>query len=163
MALGNKKNYHQGNYKVKNKSKYIGDPEKCTYRSGWERILCIKFDRSPNIIRWGCEPFPVEYISPLDNKMHRYWPDFIIEYIDKSGERSVLLIEVKPLKESKKPAKQGKTKARQLQESQTYMVNKAKWAAASRLCKKQGWTFTVMTENEIFGKNKKGSLNAKAK
>lgn len=150
MALG--KNFYNGLYQIKNPDKYIGDPNNCQYRSGWERTLCVKFDTSPNIIKWAIEPFTIQYLSPLDHKMHRYWPDFIVVYKDASSPSGVstLLIEVKPLKESQVPKKQGKSKQRQLKESETYIINKAKWQAAAKFCKQQGWKFVVMTENEIF-------------
>jgi hypothetical protein len=80
--------------------------------------------------------------------MHRYFPDIIV-VADNNGEEVVTLIEIKPLKETLPPKKQGKKKSRQIYEAVTYSVNQAKWAAARALCEKKGWKFKVMTEKEI--------------
>lgn len=140
--------YYQGVYPVKNIDKYIGDPKKCVYRSRWERIVFKKFDENPKVLAWGAEPFPIPYLSPKDNRVHRYFPDIIV-VADNNGEQVTTLIEIKPLKETMPPKKQGKKKSRYIYESITYSVNQAKWKAAEALCKKKGWRFKVMTEKEI--------------
>lgn len=140
--------YYQGIYPVKNKDKYLGDPKKCVYRSGWERTIFKKFDENPNVVAWGAEPFALPYLSPKDNKVHRYFPDILV-VANNNGEEITTLIEIKPLKETMPPTKRGKKKSRYLYECITYSVNQAKWKAAEALCKQKGWKFKVMTEREI--------------
>lgn len=147
-------NFYKGLYKVTNIEKYIGDPAKCIYRSSWERTLMIKLDHNPNVLRFGSEPFPIKYLSRYDNQVHNYWPDFIVVFKTGKQESATVVIEVKPKKETLPPEKRGKKKYRYLQESKTYVVNMSKWAAAKQFCKKQGWHFSIMTEEEIFGKLK---------
>lgn len=140
--------YYNGIYPVKNIDKYLGDPKKCQYRSGWERKVFKQLDYNPKVIGWGAEPFAIPYLSPKDNKVHRYFPDIIV-VVDNNGEQVTTLIEIKPLRETQMPKGQGKKKSRYLMEVMTYSVNKAKWKAAEALCKQRGWTFKIMTEKEI--------------
>lgn len=141
--------YYQGIYKIKNPNKYIGDPKKCEYRSSWEKLVMIRLDNNPDVIGWGAEPFPIQYLSPKDNRIHRYYPDLIVVARGKDGEKVTTLIEIKPYKETQEPKMQGKKKSRQLYEAVTFAVNKAKWAAAQKLCEHKGWRFQIMTEKEI--------------
>ena len=144
--------YRQGVYKVKNKKKYLGDLDKVVYRSSWE-LKCMKqFDLSSKILAWSSEEVVIPYISPKDGKYHRYFMDFLIITADKTkpdGKR-ITLIEVKPKAQTKPPKSQGKKKSRYLQEAMTWEVNRAKWKYAEAYCKKKGWSFLIMTENEIF-------------
>ena len=71
-------------YKTQNPSKYIGDPTKIICRSLWERRVCKYLDENKNVIRWGSEELVIPYYSPVDRKMHKYYPDFIAEIKDKS-------------------------------------------------------------------------------
>ena len=72
----------------KNPRKYMGDPTKIQYRSLWERKCMIKFDENPNILRWASEEMAIPYLSPVDRKRHRYYPDFLVElkYADRDWE-----------------------------------------------------------------------------
>ena len=76
---------YQGKYKPKNPKKYKGDPSNIIYRSGWELKLMIRLDEDEQIISWGSEEIAIPYISPLDNKIHRYYPDFLVTKINKNG------------------------------------------------------------------------------
>ena len=140
--------YYKGVYPVKNIDKYLGDHKKCIYRSGWERKVFKKFDENPKVVGWGAEPFAIPYLSPKDNKVHRYFPDIIV-VADNNGVQVTTVIEIKPLKETMVPKIKGKKKTTYLYEVMTYSVNQAKWAAAKALCKSKGWNFKVMTEVEI--------------
>lgn len=110
------------------------------------------FDENPNVLSWGSEEICIPYFSPVDKKVHRYYPDFIVELVNKSGAVETLLIEVKPSKQTQEPKKpqSGKTTRKYLTEVMTYAVNEAKWKAAEEACKKMGWVFRVITEKEIF-------------
>lgn len=150
--MGYKSN--KGRYVVKNKDKYIGDINKVTYRSSWEHKVMIELDHNPNVHKWTSEECVIPYISPLDNKQHRYFVDFVVWYKNKEGLVLTTLIEVKPYKETLKPEmKKGKKKENFIREMQTYLVNQAKWAAARRMCEsKINHKFVVMTEKDIYGK-----------
>lgn len=97
-------------------------------------------ENSTEIKKWSSECFCVEYVSPKDNKTHRYFPDFILETV--SGKKMV--IEIKPYAMSVRP----KSEANQLLVVE-YAVNCAKWDACRRLCKPQGFEFQVLTEYEL--------------
>ena len=143
-------------YKTKfipeNASKYIGDPTGIICRSLWERKVCKWMDSNINVIRWGSEELAIPYVSPKDNRVHKYYPDFLAEVKSRSGEIETILIEVKPKKQTVEPKKR-KTKT-YLQESMTFKINTCKWKAAENFCKKQGWKFLIMTEDHIFPKSK---------
>ena len=60
----------------KNTSKYKGNPEKIVCRSLWERKFCKYLDENKNIVSWASEPLKIPYLSPTDNQVHFYIPDF---------------------------------------------------------------------------------------
>ena len=145
-----KSRFRQGMFKPENPSKVIGNPNDIVYRSGWEKKFMYHLDRSSYILKWGSEPFHINYISPKDNRKHKYYIDFITITKDKkTGENIITLIEVKPYKETLEPTSKGKKKERYLYECMTYAVNQAKWKYARALCKEKGWQFVILTENEL--------------
>jgi hypothetical protein len=133
----------------KNPQKYVGDAAKIFARSSWE-VACMKyFDSRSSIIRWGSEEISIPYLNPLDNKVHNYFPDFFIEYINEEGKVFKEVIEVKPHHESdEKSAKSERSKT-------ALKVNEAKWKAAVTFCEQKGLTFRVLTEKSIFHQKKK--------
>lgn len=146
--------YHQGFFKPKNPTKYKGDPTSIVYRSGWELRLMSHFDMHSDVIWWSSEEKIIPYRSPADNKIHRYFPDFLIHIKTKEGKNETVLVEVKP-KVQTQPPKQKERSKRYLTEVVTWGVNQAKWKAAEEFCKDRGWRFMVMTEDHIYGpKNK---------
>ena len=147
---------YKGKYRPKNIEKYLGDPTKITYRSLWERKFMVFCDTNESIIRWGSEEVVVPYRSPKDNKMHRYFVDFIIEARKKDGFMEVSLIEIKPKKQCLEPKRGKKQKRRFLGEVMTYGVNQAKWKAATEFAENRGWTFKVLTEDDLFKNGKNG-------
>lgn len=116
----------------------------------------VWLDSHPNVINWSSEETVVPYISPLDNKIHRYFPDFVCEVKDKNGEVKTFMIEVKPTVQMTPPdpkrrnaTKSGRVSRRYLNEAKTYAVNHAKWEAARQYCKSKGWQFMLWGEKEI--------------
>ena len=89
-------NYKQGFFKPQNPKKYIGDPTNIVYRSGWEKRVMDWADTNPNVTRWCSEEIVIPYISPVDNRPHRYFVDFYVEAIRKDGQTAKMLLEVKP-------------------------------------------------------------------
>ena len=144
--------FHQGKYTVKNKYKYVGDISNVVYRSGWEKKVFLMLDNNSNILKWGSELMPIPYYSKVDQKTRRYYPDVFVKYKDKNGEIITDVIEVKPFKETQPPKKTGgkNSKKRYLSACVTYQRNQDKWESCNEWCKKQGFNFRLMTENEIF-------------
>ena len=58
------------------------------------------FDSNKNIIKWASEEVAIPYRSPKDNRIHKYYPDFIVEQKNKKGEVEIVMIEVKPKKQT---------------------------------------------------------------
>lgn len=140
----------KGYYIPTNKEKYKGEyPIWC--RSSWEYQFCQWADRNDNIIAWASEPLFIPYQHPLELRDARYFPDYLLRCITKSGKEQTYLVEVKPLKECKEPQKtRGKSSKTYLYEKKTWEINKAKWRATQKYCKLKGWTFKIVTEKELF-------------
>jgi|TARA_S200002703_G_C3779224_1_gene240061 hypothetical protein len=141
--------FRQGRFNPQNPEKYLGDVRNIIYRSSWELRFLRWCDQNANIIEYGSEEFFIPYISPVDNRIHRYYPDFIIKvrHKDKSIKRYV--VEVKPDKQTR-PPKQGKRVTKSfIYETKTYAVNQAKWKAAQEWCKDRLLEFKIITEKEL--------------
>lgn len=139
----------------KNPTKYIGDFNKINCRSLWERKFCKFLDENRNVLRWSFETLKIPYVSPLDNKVHIYLPDFILEKKNANEEIETLVVEIKPYKQTQKP-KGGKRKNSKslINENITYTINTSKWEAAKKFCNKHSWKFIILTENELFDASK---------
>ena len=140
---------YKGRYSPKNPGKYKGDPTGIIYRSLWERKLMVYLDENKSIIQWSSEEIAIPYISPLDNRYHRYFPDFYIKAIDKNGNIVEQLLEVKPMKETTEPKKKKRITKQYITEVTTWGKNQAKWKAAEEYCLDRGWQFKLITEKEL--------------
>lgn len=130
-------------FNPKNPKKYAGDSKKIVCRSLWERNVCKFCDDHPNILKWSSEEIVIPYISPIDNKIHNYFPDFLIQFKNNSGIHT-WMIEVKPKKQT--ILKENASK----KEKAIWLINTAKWQAAAEYCKKHSIVFKVITEKELF-------------
>ena len=139
---------YKGTFTPKNPFKYNGNSKNIIYRSNWELRVMKYFDDHPNVIWWASEELTIPYVSPIDNKTHRYFPDFIVKMRLKDGKFTTYILEVKPLAQTKMPVQKRKTK-RFIQEAATYAVNQEKWRAADLFCREHGWQFKVITEKEL--------------
>lgn len=144
--------YKQGFFKPKFPNKYIGDPTNIVYRSGWEKRVMDALDANSNIVRWSSEEVVIPYISPVDNRPHRYFVDFYVEAIGRDGSVRKMLLEVKPVAQTQPPKTPKRKTKRYITEVMTYGVNQAKWEAAKEFCLDRGWEFAVITEQELFKK-----------
>jgi hypothetical protein len=140
---------HQGYFKPKNPQKYKGDPTTIIYRSGWELKFMLYVDSHPDILEWGSEEFFIPYRSPIDGRMHRYFPDFYIKKKDKDGKTQTLVVEIKPFKQTVEPQRQNKKTKRYINEVMTWGINSSKWKAAKDFCKDRNWQFLILTEKEL--------------
>jgi hypothetical protein len=140
--------YSQGQYTPSNPAKYIGKWP-ISYRSSWELSVFRVLDAHPSVTQWASESISIPYQHPLTGKWHFYIPDLMIIFTDKTGSRRAELVEIKPAKETYlERAKSKKDKA-------TLAINQAKWAAAMAWCHKNGLTFRVLTEDQLFKNGKK--------
>lgn len=144
--------YYQGTFKPRNPEKYRGDPTNIVYRSSWELRLMSYFDTHQDVLWWSSEERIILYRSPIDNRVHRYFPDFLINKRGSDGKTETVMVEVKPRAQTAAPVRQSKQSRKYLNEVMTYGVNQAKWKAAEEYCNDRGWKFLIMTEHEIFGK-----------
>ena len=140
---------YKGKYKPLRPYKYKGNPTKVTYRSLWERKFMQYCDDNINILEWASEEMFVWYKSPVDNRAHRYFPDFYIKVKESTGVIKKYIIEVKPKRQTKPPAKPKRQTRGYLREAFEYAKNKAKWKAANEWCLDRGYEFKVLTEKEL--------------
>tara|TARA_R100000697_G_scaffold28806_2_gene38024 strand:- start:153 stop:491 length:339 start_codon:yes stop_codon:yes gene_type:complete len=106
-------------------------------------------DRNENIISWASEEFSIPYMSPVDKRVHRYFPDYIIKVREKDNKVKSYVVEVKPKKQTKPPKKRKRMTKSYIYECQTYAVNQAKWKAAVEFCEDRRIQFKIITEDEL--------------
>ena len=130
--------------------KYKGNPNNIICRSSWERKFCAWCDLNENIVEWASEEFCIPYLSPLDGRVHRYFPDFLIKVKERNGSTKTYVVEVKPKRQTKPPQRKSKKVTKSfINEAKTFEVNKAKWRAATEWCKDRRLEFKIITEDEL--------------
>ena len=134
---------YKGKFRPENKEKYKGDPSNIVYRSGWELDFMKYLDRQPNVLKWSSEEIIIPYRSPIDGKVHRYFPDFWVK--TSQGET---LIEIKS-KIQTKPPKPKSNRRRFIREVKVWGVNEAKWKAAMTYCEARNWNWKILTEQDL--------------
>lgn len=141
---------YKGKFRPKQPEKYKGDPTNIIYRSLWELRFMRHLDQHPGVIQWASEEVIIPYISPLDNRVHRYFPDFWVRTKDANGVINTMIVEIKPNAQTKVPVKkEAKITRRYVNEVKTYGVNTAKWKAAEQFCADRNWQFKILTEKEL--------------
>jgi len=140
---------YKGKYRPNNPLKYKGDYRNIIYRSLWELKFMKYCDSNQNILEWGSEEFWLPYRSPLDNKVHRYFPDFYIKVRETTGKINKMIIEVKPKRQCIEPKRPKKKTRGYIYEVREYARNQAKWKAAKSYCLDRGYEFKILTENEL--------------
>lgn len=140
---------YKGKFRPKFPEKYKGDPTNVIYRSLWERNCMVYFDQNPKILQWSSEEIVIPYKSPIDGRWHRYYPDFLVKLLNKDNIIEVVLIEVKPYKETQEPKQRKKVTKQYLYEVATYGKNQSKWKAAREYCADRKWKFMIITEKEL--------------
>ena len=140
---------YSGRFSPKNPKKYAGDPTKIIFRSLWELRVMKYLDENPNVIEWKSEEIAIPYISPVDNRRHRYFPDFIVKVRRSDGTTHTMILEVKPKAQTVEPKTQKKKTKRYITEVMTWGVNSAKWSAAREYCTDKGWEFKLITEDNL--------------
>jgi hypothetical protein len=108
-----------------------------------------KLDEHPDVLEWSSEEIVIPYRSPIDGKLHRYFPDFYVKRKNREGVIESIIIEVKPYAQTLEPKVQSNITKRYIQEVHTYGINKSKWTQAQEYCKDRGWKFMIFTEHEL--------------
>ena len=140
---------YKGKYHPSYPRKYKGDPTNIIYRSLWERKFMVYCDKNDNILEWASEEIAIPYRSPVDNRVHRYFPDFYMKVKERGGKIKRYVIEVKPAKQTKPPVKPKRQTKGYIREAYEYAKNLAKWKMAREFCADRQWEFKVVTEKEL--------------
>ena len=136
-------NFRQGPYTVKNVAKYVGKGTP-KYRSGWELTFMMFLDSNDNVLQWASESVRIPYRNPLTGKQSIYIPDFLVTYRGRNNTTIAELIEIKPKKQSLLESKASD------RDRAIVALNYAKWDQATLWCKKNGLTFRVINEDQIY-------------
>ena len=140
---------YKGKYQPTFPRKYKGDPTNIIFRSLWEKKFMNYCDKNKNVLEWNSEEIVNPYRSPVDNRIHRYFPDFYMKVRESNGTIKNYIIEVKPLKQCSPPKKPKRQTKGYLREAYTYATNQTKWKMAREYCKDRQWEFKVVTEKEL--------------
>lgn len=155
----------QGWYKVLNVKKFIMQTNESksvmnsvrinegnleiNFKSSLELKAIKYFDMNKYVVRYSLEPFAVKYHKPTTGKIHRYFVDFFVEFENNQK----FLVEIKSSGEAvepKKPSKKTQKAILNYQKAlQTYIVNQAKWKAATEFAESNNMRFIVLTEKEL--------------
>ena len=109
----------------------------------------MHLDNNPNVVEWSNEEIVIPYLSPVDNRWHRYFPDFFVRTRNKNGLLEAMILEVKPKKQSMPPQPKKRVTKQYINEVMTWGINEAKWKAAVEYCKDRKWAFKVITEEDL--------------
>lgn len=133
----------QGKYQIQNPAKYVGTglPR---YRSGWEHSFMRFCDTNDNVLQWASESISIPYRHPITGKQTIYVPDFLITYRTRNNVVRAELIEIKPKNQSVIESKMNS------RDRAVVAINYAKWDAATKWARRNGLTFRVITESDMF-------------
>lgn len=133
----------QGNYVIINREKYVGNGTP-RYRSGWELSFMKFCDTNDHVLQWASESIAIPYRHPITGKMTQYIPDFLITYRNRDNTVRAELIEIKPKSQSVIESKMNS------RDRAVVAINYSKWDAATKWARKNGLSFRVITENDMF-------------
>ena len=136
---------YKGKFRPTNPSKYQGDVGNIVYRSSWERQFFRWLDTQSFIKSWSSEETIIPYRCKTDGQIHRYFPDVKFQFTD----GRVMLIEIKPKRETVEPKIPKRKTRRFITEVMTYAKNISKWEAANEYAKDHGMVFEIWTEDVL--------------
>ena len=114
---------YRGLFKPLNPQKYKGNHKNIIYRSSWEKRFMGYCDKKKEIIEWGSEEFALFYRG-VDDKVHRYYPDFFMKVRQPNNTIKKFLVEIKPKYQTRKP-QPGKIKSAYYKKAlMTYETNR---------------------------------------
>ena len=140
--------FNQGYYKPVHPEKYVGDISKIRFMSSWELSFDRFLDNNPNVLKWSSEPFSIPYLKPTTGKVHKYFPDYYVEYKNKSGDLLREVLEIKP--KSQTTRSKTRNPKQKLYSDLMFAVNTAKWTHAQKWCEDRGLKFRILTEHSLF-------------
>tara|TARA_B100001093_G_scaffold214368_1_gene205706 strand:+ start:924 stop:1358 length:435 start_codon:yes stop_codon:yes gene_type:complete len=140
---------YRGKYYPTYPKKYKGDPSNIIYRSLWERKFMVYCDRNEKILEWGSEEFFIPYRSPIDGKIHRYFPDFYVKVKTKQNTIKKWVVEVKPKIQTRPPKTPKRKTKNYINEVRNWAINDAKWKNAIEYCNDRNMEFILITEDEL--------------
>ena len=144
--------YKKGIYKPVNRKKYLGTQDP-VYRSSYELHFFRWCDNNPRVLEWTSESVVIPYMSPLDNKFHKYYVDNSIVYKINENTVKKFLVEIKPSKQTEPPKRHGNKKDKTfIIEATTYAKKLAQWEAAKKWCEGKNFDFLILTEKQLFPK-----------
>jgi len=139
----------KGRFKPQHPEKYKGDPSNIIYRSSWEKDVMGWCDKSDNIVSWSSEEKCFWYYDKVTKKNRRYFPDFIID-IKRDYGIETMVIEVKPQSQINGPNPQPKRRTKSwMYQVQTYLTNQCKWESMKSVCEDRGWSFKLLSEQDV--------------
>ena len=142
--------FSQGYYVPKFPEKYVG-VNRIIYRSSWEYDFCRWLDLNTNVIKWSSEGLEVDYVSSLDGRHHKYYPDFWLVFSNDGGvTQRKIVVEVKPKSKLVPPKRPKvlteKAAMRYKSEAETYIKNMEKAEACRKFCEANNMSYFFLTE-----------------
>lgn len=141
-----KSKHKEGYFRPKFPEKVMGDTRQLIFRSSWEYVFMMVNDLDPDVVKWASENTKIEYRSPLDQRIHRYFPDFYVEKII-DGKLKKFIIEIKPEAYLKRPVMKSnsqKDKISYMKKLAKFAVIKAKRDAAVDFCHKRNLIYQFL-------------------
>lgn len=113
--------------------------DRIIYRSSYEKKFMIWLESNKSVKYWGSECFSIPYYYIVDEKYHKYYPDYFVEFED----GTYMVVEIKPSNQTIKPINENCWAARE------YIKNQCKWKATKEFCESKGYKFKILTEKTI--------------
>ena len=139
---------YTGLFKPARPYKYKGNTNNIVYRSSWEKRFMTYCDKTPEVLEWGSEEISIVYRS-IDNRPHRYYPDFYMKVKQPDGTTKKFVVEIKPKYQTRKPVKKIRETRAYKNQLVTYEKNRRKWNTAYACCLKRDMRFIILTEDHL--------------
>ena len=138
----------KGIFKPLNPQKYKGNAKNIVFRSSWELRFMKYCDKTREVMEWGSEEISISYRS-VDNRPHRYYPDFYMKVRQSNGTFKKFIVEIKPKKQTRKPKAPLRMTRTYKNALITYERNRRKWSTAYAWCIKRNMKFLILTEDHL--------------
>jgi len=120
------------------------------YKSKLELTAIYYADNNEQVLKWSLEPYPINYVKPTDQKIHRYFVDLYLEF--NTGQK--FIVEIKPHSQTippKLPKKSSiKNKKNYELALKTFAINTAKWESAKQFANDNQMQFIILTEKQLY-------------
>lgn len=113
--------------------------EAIIYRSSYELKFIQWLEGCKDVKYWGSECIKIPYYNGIDQKVHSYYPDYLVEF--NNGEK--MLVEIKPYNQTIQPINENCWAYKE------YIKNRYKWKSAKEFCDSKGYKFKILTEKTI--------------